>query len=163
MNKKGPSNVFDLPKWMSNLRAREPEGTRTPDQVASSLELSNLIHGPSVERLESIVLAAIPTVPLKRQPYLRALLQGDVVANCQAFIDLVNTQLAFIPKEEPIHAEPAKEELPAGGLDVEPGGESVVHSDGSDWGGDWDSPCQPRPSSRGLRALRSAKRGQTDL
>lgn len=163
MKKKGPSNVFDLPKWMSNLRAREPEGTRTPDQVASSLELSNLIHGPSVERLEAIVLAAIPTVPLKRQPYMRALLQGDIVANCQVFIDLVNTQLALIPKEEPVHAEPTKEELPAEGFDVESSGESVVHSDGSDWGGDWDSPSEPRPSSRGLRALRSAKRGQTDL
>lgn len=148
---------------MSNLRAREPEGTRTPDQVASSLELSNLIHGPSVERLEAIVLAAIPTVPLKRQPYMRALLQGDIVANCQAFIDLVNIQLAIIPKEEPVHAEPTKEEFPAGGFDAEFSGESPVPSTVSDWGDDWDSPSQPRPSSRGLRALRSAKRGQTDL
>ena len=148
---------------MSNLRVREPEGTRTPDQVASSLELSILIHGPSVERLEAIVLAAIPTVPLKRQPYMRALLQGDIVANCQAFIDLVNTQLALIPKEEPVHAEPTKEELPAEGFDVESGGEGNRSHGYVDSDADWDSPSQPRPSSRGLRALRSAKRGQTDL
>ena len=151
---------------MSNLRAREPEGTRTPDQVASSLELSNLIHGPSVERLETIVLAAIPTVPLKRQPYMRALLQGDIVANCQAFIDLVNTQLALIPKEEPVHAEPSKEELPAGGLSSPAGGPSVHHESHlpEDWGDDdWGGPRGPKPSTRGLRALRASKRGQTDL
>ena len=89
MKKKGPSNVFDLPKWMVGLRVREPEGTRTPYQVASSLELSILIHGPSDERLKAIVRAAIPTVPLKSQPYLRELLVGDIVANCQAFIEKV--------------------------------------------------------------------------
>ena len=154
MRKKGPSNVFDLPKWMSNLRAREPEGTRTPDQVASSLELSNLIHGPSVERLETIVLAAIPTVPLKRQPYLKALLKGDVVANVQAFIDMVNTQLAALPKEVP-DVEPRKEELP-----VPTSGESPS-DDWDEWGVD-DGRVRGKPSTRGRRALLAAKRGQAE-
>lgn len=99
MKHRGPSNVFTVPAWMKNLRVREPEGTRTPDQVASSLELSLLMFGPDKDRLVSIINAAVPQVPLKRQPFLKALLKGDVVANCQAFIDVVNTQLAALPKE----------------------------------------------------------------
>lgn len=140
---------------MSNLRAREPEGTRTPDQVASSLELSNLIHDPSSEKLESIVLAAIPTVPLKRQPYLRALLKGDIVANCQAFIELVNNQLSLIPKEETAYAEPRKEELPA-----ESSWESRPNA-GDEWGVH-DGSLRGKPSSRGRRALLAAKRQSSE-
>lgn len=164
MKKKQPSNVFTLPNWMVGLKAREPEGTYTPDQVSAVLEMNLLLNG-DVESLRASIQTLIPLVPLKRQQTLKAFLSApdcDIITVVQAFIEMVNIKLAPILKEA-AHVEPRKEELPAGGLDVEPGGESVVHSDGSDWGGDWDSPCQPRPSSRGLRALRSAKRGQTDL
>lgn len=151
--KKERTNVFTIPAWMKNLRAHEPSGTRTPDQVASSLELSILIHGPDKDLLEEIILKAVPTVPLKRQPFLQALLKGDVVANCQAFIDQVNTQLAQLPQEiKHVERQPETEPVCTGGESRATG-----HTAIPEWEDD-DSDLRRKPSSRGLRALRAAKR-----
>ncbi|MNG11387.1 hypothetical protein D3C84_949290 [compost metagenome] len=69
------------------------------------------------------------------------------------FIAKVNLSLAqFIQEKVDVRFEQC----------VAPRGESDLRSDGSDWGDDWDRPSQPKPSSRGLRAVRAAKRQQAE-
>lgn len=167
MKKKQPSNVFTLPKWMTNLRAREPEGTYTPDQVSAVLEMNLLLNG-DVESLRASIQTLIPLVPLKRQQTLKAFLSApdcDIITVVQAFIEMVNIKLAPILKEA-AHVEPRKEELPAGGFSSPASGPSEHHESHlpEDWGDDdWGGPRGPKPSTRGLRALRASKRGQADL
>lgn len=144
--------MFTLPKWMTNLRAKEPEGTRTPDQVASSLELSLLIHN-DVGMLKDLIAELVPQVPLKRQPVIRALLTGDVLANVQVFIDKSNIALAQLqPQEAPKHDEPEPPAI---------SGQSPTDHDAhpvSDWREVHDSPLQGKRRTRGYRAVRDAKR-----
>ena len=154
MKRRGPSNVFTIPKWMTNLRVKEPEGTMTPDQVAASLEMNILFNDGNREKLISGILSLVPKVPLKNQSFMRDLLKGDVLANVQSLIRKSNEQLALLPKEAPI--EPRKQELPA---------QPCGHSDpdrGGEWNDDWDRSSEPKPRSRGQRALRAAKRGQAE-
>lgn len=143
---------------MRNLRVREPEGTYTPDQVAAVLEMNLLFNG-DVESLRASIQTLIPLVPLKRQQTLKAFLNApdcDIVTVVQAFIEMVNLKLAPILKEA-AHVE-QREELPVG-----TSGDSVLDNNrpiDSGWGDDddWDRSHRPKPSTRGLRALRSAKR-----
>ena len=163
MKKKQPSNVFTLPNWMTNLRAREPEGTYTPDQVSAVLEMNLLLNG-DVESLRASIQTLIPLVPLKRQQTLKAFLSApdcDIITVVQAFIEMVNIKLAPILKEA-AHVEPRKEELPPPGFTPEFGRESSDAWQSTD--GDWEDDCDLRckPSTRGLRALRRAKRGQAE-
>lgn len=154
--KKKPSNKFIVPKWMIGLKAREPEGTYTPDQVAAVLEMNLLFNG-DVESLRTGIQTLIPLVPLKRQKTLKAFLDAqdsNIVEVVTAFITEVSIKLAPILKEVQ-HVQP--EEQPAG-----TSGQSPVPSTDSEWGDDWDRPSERKPSSRGLRALRSAKRQSSD-
>lgn len=157
MNTKQPSNVFTIPNWMKNLKVREPEGSYTPDQVAAVLEMNLLFNG-DVASLRASIQTLIPLVPLKRQPTLKAFLSApdeDIITVVQAFIEMVNLKLAPILKEA-THVK-QREELPA-----EPSGESVMSGPDDDWGDDWDRSSKRKPSSRGLRAVRAAKRGQAE-
>lgn len=152
MKKKQPSNVFTLPNWMIGLKAREPEGTYTPDQVSAVLEMNLLLNG-DVESLRASIQTLIPLVPLKRQQTLKAFLSApdcDIITVVQAFIEMVNIKLAPILKEA-AHVEPREEELP-----VEPSWENRPDA-GDEWG-IHDGSIRGKPSSRGLRALRAAKR-----
>ena len=155
MNKKGPSNVFVVPSWMKNLQVLPPSGSMTPDQLAESIELCLLLNGGDLTILKDCITGLICKVPLKNQPFVRHLLVGDVMANVQNLIRKSNEKLALITKEAPI--EPRTEEVP----DLA-SGQSDSHSPVVEWGSDWDSPSGPKPRSRGLRALRSAKRGQAE-
>lgn len=150
---KGPSNVFVVPNWMKNLQVLPPSGSMTPDQLAETIELNLLLNGGDLTSLKDCITGLISKVPLKHQPFVRLLMVGDVMVNVQNLIRKSNERLALITKEAPI--EPRTEELPAGS-----GWESPVPSTDSGWGDDWDRSGKPKPSSRGLRALRSAKRGQ---
>lgn len=158
MKRRGPSNVFTVPSWMKNLQAKGPEGTMTPDQVAKSLELNILFNNGDLTKLKNCIATLTPKVPLKNQPFMRALGTGDVWANVQALIDKSNEKLALLTKEAPI--EPRRETVAA-----ESGGES--HDDQIQLPGDWgddvgDRPDRSKPRSRGVRALRAAKRGQAE-
>lgn len=152
MKKKGPSNVFTVPKWMAGLQAKAPEGTMTPDQVAQSLELNIMFNDGDLTALRDCIAGLTIKVPLKNQSFMRALGTGDVWANVQALIIKSNEKLALIPKEAPI--EPRREEVP-----VCVSGESREHA-GDDWVYDDSLPSKRR--TRGHRALRSAKRGQAE-
>lgn len=158
MKKKQPSNVFTLPNWMIGLKAREPEGTYTPDQVSAVLEMNLLLNG-DVESLRASIQTLIPLVPLKRQQTLKAFLSApdcDIITVVQAFIDMINIKLIPILKELQ-HAEPREEEFPA-----------ATSGESSDAGlthvGDWedDSDLRSKPSTRGRRALRASKRQSFD-
>ena len=129
MKKKGTSNVFTVPKWMAGLKAKAPEGTMTPDQVAQSLELNILLNNGDLTALRDCIAGLTIKVPLKNQQFVRALGTGDVLENVQALINKSNEKLALIPKEAPI--EPRREEVP-----VCISGESPVPSTDSGWGDD---------------------------
>ena len=139
---------------MLNLRVREPEGTYTPDQVAAILEMNLLLNG-DVDSLRASIQALIPLVPLKRQQTLKTFLAApdcDIITVVQAFIELVSLKLAPILKEA-THVE-QHEILPA-----RPSGESS----GTTWDDSMDtSRVRGKPSTRGHRALRAAKRQQAD-
>jgi hypothetical protein len=158
VKKKQPSNVFTMPSWMKNLRVREPEGTYTPDQVAAVLELNLLLNG-SVESLRDSLQTLVPLVPLKHQKVLKAFLVMDdsnLLTSVNEFITKVNASLVQIMQEK---TDVRTEQC------AEPSGESANH-DGhfpADWGDDdWGSTRGPKPSTRGLRALRASKRGQAE-
>lgn len=160
MKKKSPSNVFTIPKWMTSLRIQEPEGTKTPDQVATSLELNLQWNDNCVEKLRNCIKLQVPLVPLKHQKVLKAFLamkSQDLLPAVQAFINKANNMVAQLKVEE---IEPTRQTLPA-----EPSGESYDDQVQlpRDWGSDsWDRPDRSKPRSRGQRALRAAKRGQAE-
>lgn len=160
--KKKPSNVFNIPKWMQNLKVVEPSGNKTPDQVSVTLELNMAFNDNSVDKLRDCIKDQIPLVPLKHQKMLKAFLamnDASLVIGVSAFIQQCNFMVAELKaKEAPI--EPTREELP-----VEPSGESVCGGVqlSSDWDSeDWGGESGPKPSSRGNRAVRAAKRKQAD-
>lgn len=155
MKRRGPSNVFTVPKWMTGLQTKAPEGTMTPDQVAQSLEMCILINDGDLTSLRNCIAGLTVKVPLKHQPFVRALGIGDVMANVQALISKSNEKLAQLPKEAPI--EPRREEIP-----VCTGGSS--DDAWSTNSGDWedDSDIRRKPSTRGQRSLRAAKRQQAE-
>lgn len=145
---------------MQNLRAVEPSGNKTPDEVAFSLEFNMAYHNNDVARLRVVIKEQIPLVPLKHQKMLKAFLAMDdapMVIAVVAFIEKCNQLVAELKsKEAPI--EPRREEVPA-----EPSREGV-HYDAVDggWVDDWDRPSRSKPRSRGHRAVRVAKRGQAE-
>ena len=148
--------MFTIPKWMTGLKAREPEGTYTPDQVTAVLELNILFNDGDAQSLRDSISGLVPKVPLKHQKVLKAFLAMDtanMLVAVNEFITKVNLSLVQFIKEKA----DVREEQP-----VEPGGESDLRSDGSDWGDDWDRPSGPKPSTRGLRALRATKRQQAE-
>lgn len=160
MNKrKKPSNVFDIPKWMQNLRVVELSGNKTPDEVAFSLEFNMAYHNNDVARLRVVIKEQIPLVPLKHQKMLKAFLAMDdapMVIAVVAFIEKCNQLVAQLKEEQHV------EEQPAGGLAPPASGESAGSGPSGDWGDDWDSPRRFKPSTRGNRAVRAAKRGQAE-
>lgn len=155
MKHRGPSNVFSVPKWMTGLQAKAPEGTMTPDQVAQSLEMCILINDGDLTSLRDCIAGLTVKVPLKHQPFVRALGTGDVMTNVQALISKSNDKLAQLPKEAPI--EPRREEVPvrSGGQ----GSEIPLY----EWGDHDDTgDLRRKPSTRGQRSLRAAKRQQAE-
>lgn len=140
------TNIFTIPQWMKNLCARVPEGTYTPDQVASTLELNLLLNG-DVASLRSSITTLIPLVPAKRQAFLKALLSekdDSIITVVQTFIEKVNVKLAPVLKELEQQATPVEPvEIP----------QPVVYE-----GDEWDRPTGRKPNSRESRALRKAKR-----
>ena len=153
MKKKGPSNVFVVPSWMKNLQVLPPSGSMTPDQLAETIELNLLLNGGDLTSLKDCITGLISKVPLKHQPFVRLLMVGDVMVNVQNLIRKSNERLAHITKEAPI--EPRTEEVP-----------DLASSSGGSYAGDeWgihDGSVPGRPSSRGLRALRAAKRQSSE-
>lgn len=131
---------------MKNLRARVPEGTYTPDQVAASLELNLLLNG-DVTSLRNGITTLISLVPAKRQGILKAMLTEKddiIIPSVQAFIEEVNAKLAPVLKELEQQATPVEPvEIP----------QPVVYE-----GDEWDRPTGRKPNSRESRALRKAKR-----
>ena len=142
---------------MTGLKAREPEGTYTPDQVTALLEMNILFNDSDVVSLRACIKDLVPKVPLKRQKVLKAFLDMEaskMLAAVNEFIAKVNASLVqFIQEKTDARLE---EQL------VIPRGESPVPSTDGDWGDDWDRPSQPKPGSRGLRALRATKRQQAE-
>ena len=162
VKKKQISGVFTLPKWMVGIKAKEPEGNYTPDQISNLMEINLLLNDSNPDCLRECVSGLVTKVPLKNQQMLKTILSISddqvLLTKVNEFIDKVNAVLVQFQKDVLDHAEPSKEELPAGGLEVEPSGDSS--NAGSAYSGDWEdsSDFRRKPSSRGVRALRSAKR-----
>ena len=148
--------MFTLPKWMTGLKVREPEGTYTPDQVTAVLELNLMLNDSDVVSLRACIKDLVSKVPLKRQKVLKAFLDMEaskMLVAVNEFIAKVNLSLAqFIQEKVDVRIEQC----------VEPCGESDLRGTSSDWGDDWDRPSGPKPSTRGLRAVRAAKRQQAE-
>lgn len=153
MKRRGPSNIVPVAPWMTRLAAKAPEGTHTPDQIATSLELVILMGGDAAKARSAIHRLALKA-PLAHQPWVRKLDHKNdeqMLKQVQAFIDITNEKLALLQKES---TDEPKEEPFAG----------------PDWGSDtldWDASMDDvrvsrRSSTRGHRAIRAAKRGQFD-
>lgn len=154
MKRRGPSNVIPVAPWMTRLVAKAPEGTHTPDQIAKSLELVIAMGGDAAKVRSAIHRLALKA-PLAHQPWVRKLdhkCDEQMLKQVQAFIDITNEKLALLQQEVP--SDPEQE------LSVEPRWESPIRSD---WGEDNDDGyLRSKPRSRGHRAVRAAKRGQTE-
>lgn len=154
--KKKPSNVFNIPKWMQNLKVVEPSGNKTPDQVSVTLELNMAFNDNSVDKLRDCIKDQIPLVPLKHQKMLKAFLamnDASLVIAVSAFIQQCNFMVAELKaKEAPI--EPTREEIPAvaGGYCEQPDRDTSMD----------DMRVPYKRSARGNRAVRAAKRKQAD-
>ena len=155
MNTKERSNVFTIPNWMKNLKVREPEGSYTPDQVSTVLAMNLLLNGDAPS-LRDCVKGLVPKVPLKHQKVLKAFLAMDdnsLLKSVNEFIAKVEASLAQSIQEK---TDVRLEEC------VGTSGQSDMRSDGGDWGDSWDRSGRHKPSTRGLRAVRAAKRGQAE-
>jgi len=136
---------------MKNLQVLPPSGSMTPDQLAETIELNLLLNDGDLTSLKDCITGLISKVPLKHQPFVRLLMVGDVMVNVQNLIRKSNERLALIPKEAPI--EPRREEVsPTAGGSSNDAGPAIF----ADW--EDDSDLRRKPSTRGLRALRAAKR-----
>lgn len=156
MKRRGPSNVIPVAPWMSKLVAKAPEGTHTPDQIASSLELVIAMGGDAAQVRLALHRLALKA-PLAHQKWVRKLDHRDdeqMLKQVQAFIDITNEKLAQLQKEVP--DEPRQE------VSAEPSGESGMPAGDTAWGDDWDRSSRSKPCTRGHRAVRAAKRGQAE-
>lgn len=158
MKRRGPSNIVPVAPWMTRLAAKAPEGTHTPDQIATSLELVIAMGGDAAKVRSAIHRLALKA-PLAHQPWVRKLDHKNdeqMLKQVRAFIDITNEKLALLQKE--VLSDPEQE------FRTEPGGESPGSSFGEQFERDWDDDGDIRRPrrSRGHRAVRAAKRGQAD-
>lgn len=154
MKRRGPSNIVPVAPWMTRLAAKAPEGTHTPDQIATSLELV-IVMGGDAAKVRSAIHRLALKAPLAHQPWVRKLDHKNdeqMLKQVQAFIDITNEKLALLQKEVP--SDPEQE------FRTEPSRQS---SEDPRWGfDDDDGPVRSKPRSRGHRAVRAAKRGQAE-
>jgi hypothetical protein len=143
---------------MRNLRVVEPEGAYTPDQVSTVLAMNLLLNGDAPS-LRDCVKGLVPKVPLKHQKVLKAFLAMDD----SSLLESVNE---FIAKVEASLAQSIQEKIDVRLEEcVVTRGESHIDADqlSTNWGNDdWDRSGRSKPSTRGLRAVRAAKRGQAE-
>jgi hypothetical protein len=83
---------------MQNLRAKEPEGTMTPDNVQVRLALSHRLHD-CPEKLRKLVVSLVPQVPLRHQRKLKDILEAEDIVD--ASIEFINTVSRMMGDNEP--------------------------------------------------------------